>query len=395
MLPALFQAMWNLGDKDREEWETKLPMGIRNKFHLNFVDPKTKELTLFAPQLPIDVLPGINIPSIIVNNAIRAAHGEISKEEMVKSIFKDTVQINKEVLLRLANPLLRFGTGMWLHQDPYDNAKVYPTDIKDLTTTARAKYSMLYFSKTCVPLVGNYMNRKAMNHDDDAFSHVFEAWKSGYHILGFKEDVPEPVGAMDESMKTKNYLTNTPSKKFIGYDVRSTLKGIDNEIREVRRDFVGEFSKVAPSRPDSGEVYNKLWQDSIKKLEEIVPSQDIPKILPNYFSNLIEQLKSSGVQRDVLKNEKDYLKDRGEDYSKAKQLESVNRMRMFIDNLKKVGREAKTQLPRVIANIESGNPSRGNMQVDSTGMPILPDDKTAMPQNSQMRTDKFGMPILD
>ncbi|KYC49194.1 MAG: hypothetical protein AMQ74_01462 [Candidatus Methanofastidiosum methylothiophilum] len=363
--PAIFAAAWNLNDPDREQWETMLPMSIRKKFHLIFIDKKTGNASLWCPQLPIDVLPLLNTPGIIVNGAMRVLHGEITPEEFRKQIIPDIYKTNKEVMYRLLNPLVRFTRGLFMHQDPYDRAKIFPTDIKFLTDKAIMKYVAIYFAKCNVPLLGNYISRESMKYEHEALGSTLKAWTSIKNILGIREDIPLPVGRMLPSPNT-NYLTETSSKVFAGYEAITKERELSNKTLEIREKFVGVIRSNPLSDPESSKEIQTAYKDAINELTRLYPKRDLPTVLGIFMDNVAKSIRSPQVFNDILKNEKEYQKKIGNEEA----LKSINSAQalmktlIFIKDLKGISKEAKTQLPRIIKNIQEGNPSMDNEEYE-------------------------------
>ena len=388
--PSLFAAVWNNSDDDRERMERELPPERANKFHLNFVDKETGSRSMYEPQIPSDILPLVNIPGIIVANSIRYFKGEINGTEALKNIGIDTLNVNREIIIRLTNFLLRFGTGLVTHQDPFDRAKVFPRDFKAMEDTGVALHIYYYFMKCGVPVAGNYLNRKAKRLEPDAFSKTFESWTDGYRILGFKEDVPFPIGVWEPTHLTKkfpfNTLTDKSAGKWVNKELPEKVGDIDRKTMTIREDLLDTLKKNTPSYPDSEKEITKAFDHASKKLKKLYPN-DYEERVPEIMDALMTQLNRPSTLRTIITNERNYAKRQGD---KEKVLE-YNQMLQelgtltYVETLKKMGKSAKSQIPYILENIRRGTPSKDNVLEEypsewkDTQIPVSPQEETSYP----------------
>jgi hypothetical protein len=365
MIPAIFMAIWNNSDPEREKMERELPPNRQNKFHLNQVDKKTGSRNIYEPQLPTDVLPLANIPGLIVSNAIRRAKGEVTTEEAFKQFGVDIYSVNKEILFRLTNFLLRFGTGMITKQDPFDRAKILPREWKELTDTDKAMYTSLYFMKCGIPVAGNYLNRTYMKNDPDAFSNTFEAWKDGYRILGFKKDIPFPIGYWQETDVKKIWpmtLLNRESGQWVNEELPEKIGDIDKQTMSIRGTLLDALKKNTPSYPSSTKKIDQAFSTAEKKLRKLYPN-DFEERLPEFMELLSNQYNTPTTLRVIITNEKNYYKKQGNDEMvlECNQMLQELGTLTYVETIKKLGKMAKAQMPYIIENIKRGTPSKNNV----------------------------------
>lgn len=362
--PAIFAALWNLSDPRREYWETMLQPNIRNSFHLIFPQ-KDGTANIWSPQLPVDVLPLINTPGLIISTGIRVLHGEIQPKEGAKQILPTIYEKNKEVFYRLMNPLVRFFRGVYMHQDPYDRAKIFPHDIKNMTPMGRARYLAMYFAKCCVPLMGNYVSKEGMKHEHDAFKNTMKPWNNIKTILGVREGVLPPMGIMMPSTN-KNLITSSPSKVFIGSELIAKDKELSNRTLEIRTTLLDTIRSHSLSDPESKKEIQEAYKTAINDLSSIYPKKDLPQVLSIFMKNLARSMRSPDVFNDILKNEKAYQENLGNDMEVARlnSAQVVARNMIFLKDLKGISKEAKTQLPNIIKSIQEGHPSNPNEEYE-------------------------------
>jgi hypothetical protein len=258
------------------------------------------------------------------------------------------------------------------HQDPFDRAKIYPDDIKNMSDENINKYRKIFAMKCFVPVFGNYMNKYSMKFEPagSAWFNTTKSWFDFKTMIGYKEDVPKSVGVMNPTVG-KNYIgmlqtalggTAQPSGTFMNYNLVTDVKDVDKTTRGLRFDMVEAFMRWAPSDPDSKKEIGKVFDKTFEKLQKLYPPEQLPQVTQLFMERVGKRLESADVLGTIFKAEKEYWKGKDESKTRgAQELVDIARIRTYVDTLKGVGAEAKTQIPNILQNYSLGKPRNKNI----------------------------------
>jgi hypothetical protein len=158
----------------------------------------------------------------------------------------------------------------------------------------------------------------------------------------------------------------------MNYNLVTDVKDVDKTTRGLRFDMVEAFMMYAPSDPDSKKEIGKVFDKTFKELQKLYPPEQLPQVTQLFMERVGKRLESADVLGNIFKAEKEYWKGKDEGKTRgAQELVDIARIRTYIDTLKGVGAEAKTQIPNILQNYSFGKPRDKNI-VDNGTLRIAP-----------------------
>ena len=263
-----YAAQWayNNLNEDKKELEMQLPDYVRNRWHINLGKTEEGNITVWAPQQPVDMA----MSWLGLDNINRIASDlkdkRITPKEAAEEFLGATATGSVENINSLLNPVIQAWQGLTTNEDPFTHRKIMPDAIhkQGIFNKYGRKYSLGYLGEKIFTPVLQY-NRTKRNTDPD--QHPLYDWilKGPLNVkraFGFYEidprtqnltqhfKVAEPIDAASEYYRTKFYDIIAEYGEDLPKGLRNRREGLTLTNNQQRA--ISEVEKLTATAKDNG-----------------------------------------------------------------------------------------------------------------------------------------------
>lgn len=297
-VPYLAMDFFNYRDDETTKFERSLNDSVRSRFHL--ILWKTDEgYRVFTPQLPQDILIGTKTFSLLADLGLRVTHKELTKTQAIAELPR-ILQMELKGLTFIANPIIRFATGMANGKDPYDNTPVIPEYKVEQTMSKyeRFSYHNIFLAKCLLPVVGQYIFQTEYKDKNRV-----PAIKESVNQLGLTGDFAELLGIKEMEQRQGIYReTAQGGERFISTNLWDEQIKMNQKESKVIRDIKSAWVKSGLSPEEFISTGIGKHVEELKKLHgdrigEVANS--LEKRIMNIFDNPYNQEKWLNNKIDI------------------------------------------------------------------------------------------------
>ena len=332
-----YAAQWayNNLNKDKKELEMQLPDYMRNRWHINLGKTDEGNITIWAPQQPVDMA----MSWLGVDNMNRIASDlkekRITPKEAAKEFLGAAATGASENISSLMNPIIQAWVGLMTNEDPFTKRKIMPDAIhkEGIFSKNARKFTIGFLGEKIFTPILQY-NRTKRSTDPD--NHPLYDW-----ILKGPLNVKRAFGFYEIDPRTQDIAQH--------FKVAGAIES-DNEYYKTKfYDIISEYGEDLPeglrNRRD-GLLLTNNQQKAISAVEKLTASaKDNGFSALDYggwFKNMTAQRKiiDAELRKTTDKTKRKDLLDKKEELYTASQVQYMKQVpktarKRYIDEMHK------------------------------------------------------------